>query len=184
MKLQIKMTDNHRQITPSEAFELYPKTGVLILLDLPEKITVGFDNTSFQVSEKFKGFKLIPPGCHFLHVTDQVTEGEFLWIGAGDVLVKQWAGDSMDSDQIWTACNDKEKAENLAAAARNLELDPFLAAYQYQHSAQWSECTKFITKRLLKRTKVQSAAVKGLESGSEYRFESTGDCKEEMQQRI
>jgi A1 cistron-splicing factor AAR2 len=124
------MAEN-RQITPEEALELYPKSGILILLDLPEKMVIGFDNIRFEVSDKFKGFKLIPPGCHFLYVTDHTTEGEFLWVEAGEVIVKQWAGDSMDSDLIWRKCDDKDKAENLIIGAKNMELDPFLAAYQY-----------------------------------------------------
>jgi hypothetical protein len=33
---------------------------------------------------------------------------------------------------MWTSCGDKEKEERLVMAAKNMELDPFLAVYQYQ----------------------------------------------------
>jgi A1 cistron-splicing factor AAR2 len=123
--------NSENPITPAEALELYPKTGILILLNLPKTLRIGLDNTSFQISEKFKGFKLIPPGCHYLHYTDHCTEGEFFWIEEGEVIVKQWT-DYAENGLSWASCGDKEKEERLALAAKNMELDPFLGAYQYQ----------------------------------------------------
>ena len=54
-------------ITPQEAFELYPKTMVLVLLKVPPGIRIGMDSMSWKIQDKFKGFKLIPKGAHFLH---------------------------------------------------------------------------------------------------------------------
>ena len=78
------------QLTQSEALELYPKTGILILLNLPKKIRLGIDNLSYEIGSKFKGFKLIPEGVHYVHWATQAekymfVEGMFLWFSPGEV---------------------------------------------------------------------------------------------------
>lgn len=77
-------------ITPQEAFELYPKTGVLVLLHLPSKIRIGLDNMSWIIQNKFKGFKLIPTGAHYLHYSlasegYKFKEGTFFTAKPGEV---------------------------------------------------------------------------------------------------
>ena len=150
------MNNKETQITPEQAYELYPKTGILILLDLPKNLRLGLDNTSFEITEKFKGFKLIPPGAHYLHYTDHTTEGEFFWVQEGEVKVLEWIGDdnTLCSSRSWKRCSDKEKEDRLIAAAKNLEIDAYLAPYQYQQARMWKESTFYITKNLLKRIKI------------------------------
>lgn len=50
-----------------EANRRYKEWGVLLLLDAPEEIELGIDNTSWKIGHKFKGIKLIPPGPHIIY---------------------------------------------------------------------------------------------------------------------
>ena len=84
-----------RPLTPEEALELYPKTGVILLINSPEGISIGLDNQEWQVTPKFKGFKLVPPGMHYLHYTlseekHMFRVGMCLWIVPGQIVVKEW----------------------------------------------------------------------------------------------
>ena len=176
--------------------ELYPKTGILILLNLPKNLRIGLDNTSFQISEKFKGFKLIPPGCHYLHYTERLTEGEFFWIEEGQVIVKEWVNDMIDPNSgkiggngaqstfSWAPCGDKEKVERFTMAAKNMEMDAFLAAYQYQQADMWKELTFYITKPLLKRMKISLQKVKDAQQGAEYKNQNPEEESQELQEKI
>jgi len=100
---------------PPKALELYPKTAVLLLMNAPKGLRVGIDNTIWDVGEKFKGFKLIPPGAHFVHYTLHAEKHQFrigflLSTHAGEIIVKEW-NDDIDTfiDMI-----DKEQAESKA----------------------------------------------------------------------
>lgn len=41
--------------------------GVLVLLEAPEAIQFGIDNSTWVIGRKFKGVKLIPFGTHYVH---------------------------------------------------------------------------------------------------------------------
>ena len=54
---------------------------------------------SWEVGDKFKGFKLIPPGAHFFHYTladegHQFRVGMFLFLKEGQIVSKEWNRDA------------------------------------------------------------------------------------------
>ena len=84
------VTGNKSGLTQEQALEMYPKTGILILLNLPKGLRLGLDNISFEVGSKFMGFKLIPVGLHYFHWTQKqeqhrFVDGKFLWFTQGEV---------------------------------------------------------------------------------------------------
>ena len=97
-------------MTPEQAKALYPKTAILVLTNLPQAIRLGIDNSSWQVGEKFMGFKLIPEGCHYLHFSlksekHMFKQGIFLYLKEGDTLVKEWNPDI----ETFESMRDKEQ---------------------------------------------------------------------------
>jgi len=46
--------------------EEFLSKGVLLFLNVPEGTVFGIDFERWNVGEKFKGIKLIPPGIHFI----------------------------------------------------------------------------------------------------------------------
>lgn len=42
-------------------------TGTVVLLEVPERTEVGIDYKCWNVGQRFKGIKLIPPGLHFIY---------------------------------------------------------------------------------------------------------------------
>ena len=43
------------------------KLGIILILDAPEKMQFGLDNTYWNTGDKFKGAKLIPLGIHYVY---------------------------------------------------------------------------------------------------------------------
>ncbi len=50
---------------------------MLLLLDVPQNIQFGIDNTFWKTGNKFKGVKLIPPGAHFVYYSLQSENYQF-----------------------------------------------------------------------------------------------------------
>lgn len=51
---------------PETAKKYINKLGVLLCLDVPLGVEFGIDYMLWEVGEKFKGVKLIPPGIHYV----------------------------------------------------------------------------------------------------------------------
>jgi A1 cistron-splicing factor AAR2 len=54
-------------VDPDVARRLFEEGAFFFFLDVPEKTEFGVDCSSWNVGEKFKGMKMIPPGIHFLY---------------------------------------------------------------------------------------------------------------------
>ena len=52
---------------PNTARELFEAGGIVVLLDVPIGTECGIDRASGTIGPKFRGFKMIPPGVHFVH---------------------------------------------------------------------------------------------------------------------
>lgn len=51
---------------PQDARELCERGASVIFTGLPHGVEVGIDYASFVVSDKFRGFKMVPPGVHMV----------------------------------------------------------------------------------------------------------------------
>ena len=54
-------------LDPDTARCLFEEGAFLMFLDVPPRTEFGIDYNSWNVGEKFKGVKMIPPGAHFVH---------------------------------------------------------------------------------------------------------------------
>jgi len=54
-------------ISQEQAQWLFTEGAIFVFLDLPPGSDFGIDYSSWEVGEKFKGVKMIPPGIHFIY---------------------------------------------------------------------------------------------------------------------
>ena len=138
------------ELTPQEALELYPKTGILILINQPEGIELGINNTGWRIGSKFKGFKLIPQGSHYVHYAlkdenFEYKQGFFIMSKPGEVIVKKFNEETSEFTELY----DDEEESRYVSCAKNLELDEYLGPYPRNKHALWAESSSYIDKRVL-----------------------------------
>lgn len=61
------------EIEPEQAKYLFDNCAILIVEQLPIGSEFGIDLFVYQIGEKFKGVKLIPPGIHFVYASGNIT---------------------------------------------------------------------------------------------------------------
>ena len=84
------------------SYEQFMSLGVLVLLDSPQHIELGFDNLSIKVGSMFKGIKMVPFGVHYLHFSLPEEKhlfkiSQFIHFAQGDkIKVLKWDQHSQD----------------------------------------------------------------------------------------
>lgn len=83
------------------ARKLFEDGAVLIISGIPVGTEFGVDLTSYNVGEKFRGIKMIPPGPHFVHTSAQGPYGDTaLRVGfihhfkRQEIIVREWDDDN------------------------------------------------------------------------------------------
>lgn len=135
---------------PEVAKKLFFEGGVLIFLDVPAGTEFGVDLKSWNVGEKFRGLKMIPPGLHFIYYNAvdkdnsiQFRSGFFHDFKGGEILVKKWDKDLENINQ--EVVPDAE----IANFRQNVLLfDEFLGPYPYDILDKWKSLTSNLSGRL------------------------------------
>lgn len=138
-----------QELTQEQALHLYPKTGILILLSPPKQIELGIDNISWRICDRFKGFKLIPVGPHYIHYAlkdenYQYRLGFFIQSTAGQVIIKEWSEDTSTFIDV----QDTDKINTYISCAKNLELDGYLAPYPNNKYHLWNDSSNYINQAI------------------------------------
>lgn len=55
------------EMPPDVALRLFREGATFVFLNVPVGTEIGIDLQSWNVGEKFRGIKMIPPGLHFLY---------------------------------------------------------------------------------------------------------------------
>ena len=135
------------KLSGSEARQLYEQGALLVLLNLPPKSVFGIDTNSWEVGDKFKGVKMIPPGVHFIHCQSVSRDGctgpvigFFHVFKSKEMVVKEW-------DQKMEMFSVKEtNADELAAIEGNIHLyEPCLAPFPFDDLKTWISLSCHIT---------------------------------------
>lgn len=71
-------TDAHGAAFGEAALTRLASGGFVVMAGAPAGTVVGIDTASWAVTEGFTGFKLIPPGVHFV---------SFGWVGCGNCFL-------------------------------------------------------------------------------------------------
>lgn len=123
-------------IGQDEAKFLYENhCSILVLEGLPVGSEFGIDLAVYQIGDKFKGIKLIPPGIHFIYASpiDQRTHqigprtGFLHDFSTKELIIKRWSVKDEDFDQ-----NFQPNEELLNRYRFNLrDLDSYLGLYKF-----------------------------------------------------
>ncbi|KAK2720045.1 protein AAR2 homolog [Artemia franciscana] len=131
---------------------LFKEGCVLFLMEYPIGSEIGIDLQSWNVGEKFRGIKMIPPGMHFIYYsvsnkTGQIAPrtGFFVEVNPKEVIGMKWNALSEDFEYITSA-------EELEPLKTNLEnLDPFLGPYPYDTYKRWISLSHRVSKTVVEK---------------------------------
>lgn len=63
----------------------------LIVTGAPNGSEFGIDRLAINITDEFRGCKLIPPGPHYFYTSRNSTRNGFLhYFKSGEILVKEW----------------------------------------------------------------------------------------------
>ena len=125
-----------------------------LFLDFPLGSSIGIDLSDFTAGEKFKGFKMIPPGLHFIHFSAVSSDdfkrkaprtGFFHLFRSKEVLVRRWDPAAEDLS------DEKVSIEEIERYKVNLfgTLDQFLAPYPFRELQRWLSLSDHINKDII-----------------------------------
>ena len=143
-------------IDPEIAKHLYENhCSILVVEDLPIGSEFGIDLASFQIGEKFKGVKLIPPGIHFIFASAVAEQGLqrfgprsgfFHEFKSKELVVRKWSPRDEDFDFVW-----KPSHEHVDRYQSNLrDLDRYLGAYRFSTYETFCHLTDHIKPDFIK----------------------------------
>lgn len=129
-------------IDPDLAKRLVEEGSYFVLLDFPLGSSIGIDLSEYNVGEKFKGFKMIPPGLHFIHFSAVSSDdfrrsaprtGFFHFFSSKEVLVRRWdpATEDLSDEKVSDEEIERYKADLFG------KLDQFLAPYPFKQLQRW-----------------------------------------------
>lgn len=135
------------------AQRMFEEFGALVLLGMPPGTEFGIDVNSWNVGEKFKGVKMIPPGIHFIYFSAVNREGDtaprtgfFHFFKQKDLVVRHYDAAMEDLKEQGA---DQEEVDRVRANIRNL--DKGLGAYPVESWEKWVSLTQYITCKDLER---------------------------------
>lgn len=158
------MTESISQ-DPTVAKHLLVQGATLVFLDVPPRTEFGIDMNVYNVGEKFRGVKLIPPGLHFIYYSAVNKEGQtaprtgfFHFFSPKELLVKKW--DSRTEDISQNELSDEEKQR--IDANLHGDLDRFLGVFPYKSWKTWIGLTGYITEPLLRKLEPESGKIQSV----------------------
>lgn len=143
------------QIDPDRAiFLLKNHCAILVIEDLPVGSEFGIDLVAYQVGEKFRGAKLIPPGIHFVYASaaDKNTlhcgprTGFYHNFKTNEIMIKKWSIEIEDFDDSFEPTD-----VHIERYRMNLEdLDRYLGVYSFSTYRTYLNLTDKLTADIVK----------------------------------
>ncbi|KAK4323939.1 hypothetical protein Pmani_005398 [Petrolisthes manimaculis] len=147
------MIHQYRTMDPDVARQMFEEGGTLVMLGMPIGTEFGIDLNFWNVGEKFRGVKMIPPGLHFVYFSAVNRQGDtaprtgfFHVFESREVLVRHY--DPVAEDLTPGEANPTE-VESIRASLQNL--DPHLGAYPLESWSKWVSLTQHISPSELRR---------------------------------
>ncbi|XP_068237846.1 protein AAR2 homolog [Palaemon carinicauda] len=138
---------------PQLALQAFEELGTLVMLGMPVGTEFGIDMNTWNVGEKFKGVKMIPPGLHFIYYSAVSRQGEtaprtgfFHYFNQRELIVRHYdpaAEDLLNTDP------DSEEVERIRSNIR--DFDRFLGPYPMDSWRKWISLTQYISLEDMKR---------------------------------
>lgn len=147
--------NSYMDLDPILAKQLFAEGAVLIIAGVPVGTEFGIDLCSYIIDENFRGVKMIPPGPHYIYCASKGPYGDVAprvgfvhFFHRNEIVVREWDRGNEELRERKIADPELEKcriSENL------LQLDKFLAAYDYRYIGEWRLLTDTITKETVDR---------------------------------
>ncbi|XP_055851165.1 protein AAR2 homolog [Episyrphus balteatus] len=143
------------ELDPEVAKRLFAQGAVLIIAGVPIGTQFGIDLCSYTIGEKFRGIKMVPPGPHYVYCESQGPYGDSAprvgfvhYFHCNEILVREWDNENEELRERQIADPELEKRrirENL------LDLDEFLAPYDYRYAGDWKHLTDTVSEEAVNR---------------------------------
>ena len=145
------------------AKNLVKEGATFVLKNVPKGSEFGIDMVSYNVGDKFKGLKMIPPGLHFINYSavsaydNSVAprSGFFHFFSAKEMLVKSWDVQGEDVSQEVVSEEETQRfRDNLMG-----DLDQFLGPYDYEVYQKWKSLTDYISPEVVEKLNPKSGRI-------------------------
>ncbi|XP_042882047.1 protein AAR2 homolog [Penaeus japonicus] len=143
------------------ARRMFEEGGTLVLLGMPYGTEFGIDMNSWNIAEKFKGVKMIPPGLHFIYYSAVNREGDtaprtgfFHFFKQREVLVRHYDPATEDLKAEET---DEEEVARIRSNLR--DLDRHLGAYPIESWKKWVSLSQHVSAAELGRMEPLSGKI-------------------------
>ncbi|GAB6025434.1 a1-alpha2 repression [Chamberlinius hualienensis] len=168
---------------PALAGNLLVQGATAVFLNVPRGTEFGIDLCSWHTDKNFKGFKMIPPGIHFLYYSACSKEGEtaprtgfFYNFKSKAVIVKKYdAGREEVVDFDFVDISEDQRQYYLR------DFDKHLGPYPYELWKDWISLTSHISEDLLEKLLPNNRLVL---SAAEYIRDTSPDSESASHSRI
>jgi len=141
------------EMDPEVARRLMQEGATLVLLDMPPGTEVGIDMNSWNIGNKFRGVKMIPPGIHFVYYSsvnlkERMTAprtGFFYNFGRGELVARRWNPANEDLEDTVSETDRQRMKDDLRS------LDSSLGRYPYSSWKKWVSLSNRISDATLQR---------------------------------
>lgn len=151
-------------IDPYVAQHMLQVGATLIIAGVPVGTEFGIDLSSYEVGERFRGVKMIPPGPHYVFCAARDSYGTTAprvgfahYFKPCEIVVREW--DLQTEELRIRQCEDIE-LEKQRIRENLKDLDRFLAPYDFKELAKWKSLTDTITEDVLCRCTPQSGFIR------------------------
>jgi len=141
-------------LDPDKARELHNNGAAVLLLDVPVGTRVAFDQMIVMVAGAFKGWKMVPPGAHYLSYNAASRTGDFApsvsvlcFLAGQQVLVRRWAA----AQELLLPLEDEDEEQRFIEGFRRYDFDSGLAPYSLQTFGQWRALMAHVDEAAVKR---------------------------------
>lgn len=159
------------------AKNLVKEGATFILKNFPMGSEFGIDMVSYNVGEKFKGVKMIPPGLHLINYSAVSTydnsvapkSGFFYFFKPKELLVKSW---NVQVEDVSQEVATEEETERFRGNLMG-DLDQFLGPYDYEMYQRWKSLTDYISAEVVNRLNPKTGRINSAAQLIPQTFRST-----------
>lgn len=151
----MNVDNSNMELDPDVAKRLFAEGAILIIAGVPIGTQFGIDLCSYTIGEKFRGVKMVPPGPHLIYCESQGPYGDSAprvgfvhYFHPNEIIVREWDNQNEELRERRIADPELEKRrirENL------LELDEFLAPYDYRFAGDWKHLIDTVSEETVNR---------------------------------
>lgn len=136
-------------MSPTLAKQLFAEGAALIIIGVPVGTEFGIDLCSYKIGENFRGVKMIPPGPHYVFCASQGLYGDSAprvgfvhYFKGNEVIVREW---DKSTEELRERIVSNPELEKKRIRENLMDLDKFLAPYDYRYVGEWKHLTDMVT---------------------------------------